>query len=193
MRLFLTTILLLIFLGSSAQQSDFIVIKKRNNRTLKTYSTGSSIVALTHDNFNINGIISDIRNDSIFIQQQQTQLIATEFGSKVDTLLYSYGLPYFNIKSFYYNRAFSPTMRKKGFVQVAVPKIMMIGGVGFIVLELVNTIYRKEKLNSGNRLPVLGIAAGVALGGFLIEYLQRQAEKAGGKYKVVYVKSNSLR
>lgn len=193
MRLFLSILILLFVLDSTAQQSDFIVIKKRNNRTLKTYATGSTIVALTHDNFNINGVIFDIRNDSIFIQQQQTQLMATEFGSKLDTLFFSYGVPYFKIKSFYYNRTMTASMRKKGFVQVAVPKIMMIGGVGFIILELVNTAYRKEKLNSGNRLPVLGIAAGVAIGGFLIEYLQRQAEKAGGKYKVVYVKSNSLR
>jgi hypothetical protein len=69
----------------------------------------------------------------------------------------------------------------------------MIGGIGFIVLELVNTAYRKEKLNSGNKLTVLGTAAAVALGGFLIEYLKDKSDKAGGKYKVVYVNRNSLR
>ena len=194
MRILLFSLVLLsIVLESSGQQSDFIVIKKRNNRTLKTYIPGSFITGMTYNNFQVNGVIKEIRNDSLFIQQQETKLMPTEFGQAIDTLFYTYGIPYQSIKRFYYNRQFTATMRKKGFVQIAVPKIMIIGGVGFIVLELVNTAYRKEKLNSGNRLTVLGVAAAVAVAGFLWEYLQAQSDKAGGKYKVVYVKSNSIK
>lgn len=194
MRIFLFSLILLsVVLESNGQQSDFIVIKKRNNRTLKTYIPGSYITGSTYNNFQLNGVIKDIRNDSLFIQQQETKLMPTEFGQTIDTLFYTYGIPYQSIKRFYYNRQFTATMRKKGFVQVALPKIMIIGGVGFITLELVNTVYRKEKLNSGNRLTVLGVAAAVAAAGILWEYLKAQSDKAGGKYKVVYVRSHSVK
>ena len=53
-----------------SQSSDFIVLKKRNNRTLKTYAPGSFISAVTYSGFPINGFIKEIRHDSIIILQQ---------------------------------------------------------------------------------------------------------------------------
>jgi hypothetical protein len=58
------------------------------------------------------------------------------------------------------------------------------------VLELFNTAYRKESISADNKLVSLGIAAGVAATGFAITYFQNKADKAGGKYKVVYVKNS---
>jgi hypothetical protein len=66
---------------------------------------------------------------------------------------------------------------------------MKLGGVGFLVLELVNTGYRKESITANNKLLPLGIAAGVAATGFAITYFQNKSDKAGGKYKVIYVKN----
>jgi hypothetical protein len=40
-----------------SQSSDFIVIKKHNNRTLMTYYPGAFISAITHNGFSINGFI----------------------------------------------------------------------------------------------------------------------------------------
>jgi hypothetical protein len=54
----------------------------------------------------------------------------------------------------------------------------------------VNTAYRKESISEDNKLVPLGIAAGVAATGFAISYFQNKADKAGGKYKVVYVKNS---
>ena len=184
--------LLVIFLFSllfnaTAQQSDFIVLKKRNGRPLKTYYEGVFISAETNNGFGINGYIKDIRNDSIFVQQEITRLVPTEFGSKIDTLRFTFGVLYTEIGRFNY----SGTQRygkKKGFVQVAVPKIMIIGGVGFIVLELVNTAYRGESLSDNNKLAAIGIAAGVAAAGFIWQKLQNKNNEVGGKFKVVYVK-----
>jgi len=67
---------------------------------------------------------------------------------------------------------------------------MRVGGVGFLVLELVNTAYRGESITADNKLVPLGIAAGVAVTGFAITYFQKKSDKAGGKYKVVYVKNS---
>jgi hypothetical protein len=174
---------------SLSQTSDFIVLKKRNNRTLKTYYPGAFISASTYNDFPINGFIKEIRNDSVIILQQQRQLMATEFGTEVDTMSYTLSVDYHQIKAFHYTSQYT-WGRKRGFAEVTLPKLMKYGGIGFIVLELINTAYRKESITEDNKMVSLGIAAGVAATGFAITYFQNKADKAGGKYKVVYVKNS---
>lgn len=190
------TILLITVLFCSlltfSQQSDFIVLKKWNNRTIKTFYPGAFISAQTHRGFNINGFITAIRNDSIYIRQEERQLMGTEFGVELDTLVYTIGIDYREISRFNYTKKYK-WGGKRGFVQVALPKLMMIGGVGFIILETVNTIYRKESFNDDGKLATLGIAAGVAVAGYLWEHMQSRSNKAGGRYKVIYVKVNELK
>lgn len=191
-----TTLLFITILFGSllsfSQQSDFIVLKKWNNRTIKTFYTSSFISAQTYNGFNINGFITDIRNDSIFIRQEETRLVGTDFGSTLDTIKYSIGIDYREIKRFNYTKQYK-WGGKRGFVEIALPKIMMIGGVGFIILETVNTIYRKESFNEDGKLATLGVAAGVAVAGYLWQHLQNRANKVGGKYKVVYIKAADIK
>jgi hypothetical protein len=175
-----------------SQQSDFLVLKKRNNRTLKTYYPGAFISATTYTGFPINGYIIAIRNDSLIIRQEELKLMPSEtgMGTEADTLIYTFGILYTNIKSFHYTRNYT-WGGKKGFVQVALPKIMMLGGAGFIVVESVNTIYRKESFNDSKKLQALAIAAAIAGAGYLIEQSKERAKIVGKKYKVVYVKAKS--
>jgi len=175
--------------ASFSQPSDFIVLRKRNNRTLKTYFPGAFISATTYNGFFINGYIKAIRNDSVIIWQQERKLVGTEFGTTLDTVSYNMGVDYHEIKSFHYTSQYT-WGRKRGFAEVTIPKLLKLGGIGFIVLELVNTAYRKESISQDNKLVPLGIAAGVAATGFAISYFQNKADKAGGKYKVVYVKNS---
>lgn len=171
-----------------SQSSDFIVLKKRNNRTLKTYYPGEFISAVTYNGFSINGFIKDIRHDSIIILQQERKLVPTDFGSTLDTVSYTFGIDYHNIKTFHFTSQYT-WGRKRGFAQITIPRLMKVGGVAFLVLELVNTGYRKESISADNKLLPLGIAAGVAATGFAISYFQNRSDKVGGKYKVVYVKN----
>ena len=190
MKISLLVIILFSFLTSAvAQQSDYIVLKKRNGRPLKSYYGGVFISAVTNNGFTINGFIKDIRNDSIFIQQEVTKLVATDFGSKIDTIRYTYGVHYAEIGKYNYGGT-QRYGKKRGFVEVAVPKIMIIGGLGFIVLELVNTAYRGESLSENNKLAAIGVAAGVAAVGFIWQRLQNKNNEVGGKFRVVYVKVN---
>jgi hypothetical protein len=173
-----------------SQQSDFIVLKKKNNRTLRTYYPGAFISAVTISGFPINGYIRAIRNDSLIIRQEERQLMATDFGSELDTFVYTIAVDYRQIKQFNYTRAYTWGGRR-GFVQVAVPKIMIIGGAGFIVLETVNTLYRGESFDDDKKLVALGVAAGIAAAGWFIEHQKARNKKVGKKYKVVYVKAKS--
>jgi hypothetical protein len=174
---------------SLSQKSDFIVLKKRNNRTLKTYYPGEFISAVTNNGFPINGFIKDIRHDSIILLQQQRELVAAGFGTELDTVSYILSVDYRDIKSFHYTSQYT-WGRKRGFAEVTLPKLMMAGGAGFIILELVNTAYRKESINANNKMTSLGIAAGIAAVGFAITRFQKHSDKAGGKYKVFYIKNN---
>lgn len=176
-----------------SQQSDFIVLKKKNNRTLRTYYPGAFISAETYAGFPINGFILAIRNDSIICRQEELQLMQAKegMGTVVDTFRYTIGIPYDHIAKFNYTRNYT-WGGKRGFAQVVLPKLMMIGGVGFVALELVNTAYRKESLNEGNKLQSMGIALGVAAAGWIISERKERNLKVGKKFKVVYVKAKSL-
>lgn len=185
----LSILLLAITQVTLSQTSDFIVLKKRNNRTIKTYYPGAFISAVTYNGFSINGFIKEIRHDSVYILQQERKLVSTDFGSTLDTVSYTFGLDYREIKSFHFTSQYT-WGRKRGFAAITLPRLMKMGGIGFIVLELVNSAYRKESLSENNKVVPLAIAAGVAATGFAITYFQNKADKAGGKYKVVYVKNS---
>ena len=169
------------------QKSDFIVLKKANNRTVKSYFQGSYIAASTYTGFQLNGIIKEIRNDSVFVEQQEVYQVGTPYGvPRLDTVVHTIRLHYTEINQFYFSQGGSK--KKKGFTEVTLPRIMIIGGVGFIVLELVNSINRGESISEHNKIPSLAIAAGIAAAGLLWQQVQKQKTKAGGKFTVVYVK-----
>jgi hypothetical protein len=170
-----------------SQPSDFVIIKSKSNRTLKTYYEGEFISAVNYNGFSINGFIKYIRNDSIVIQQQETRLVPTDFGSKLDTLKYTMGFDYHDVKIFNYSSKYV-WGHKKGFAQVTIPKILMIGGIGYIVLESVNTVYRGESFSAHDKWQSLAVAGGLALTGFIWQTTQNGANKVGGKYRVVYMK-----
>ncbi|MHA4842999.1 hypothetical protein ACX0G7_02490 [Flavitalea antarctica] len=185
----LLSVICFLMIAELKSQDDFIVLKKKNNRTLKTYGQGSYLSAKTNTGFQLNGFITAIRNDSIFIRQQETRLVATDFGQKIDTLFYTFGFDHRNITEFYFHNEYGTNMSKRGFAQTTLPILMIAGGTGYIVLELVNTVYRKESLNEGNKLVSLGIAAAVAGTGILLTTMNRQKDKVGKKYRVHYIRN----
>lgn len=187
----LVTLLIALTSLCYSQQTDFIVLKKWNNRTVKTLAVGSFLSARTHNGFELNGFITAILNDSIYLRQQDTRLVGTEFGSVVDTVWYNLGLDYREIAVFNYKRD-NAWRNKKGFAVITIPRLMLIGGVGFLALELINSAYRKESLSEHNKLPILAVAAGIAVAGYMIPRIQKNRNKAGGKYKVVYVKAGTI-
>lgn len=186
-RLLLPTLLLAFAFTAFAQPSDYIVLKKKNNRTLKTYFPGTFISAATYTGFTLNGIIQQIKNDSVFILQQEVRQVPTQFGVPVlDTIEYTIRLHYEEIRAFSYavTRPGRSYRRKGGLIQ----NLMIIGGTGFIVLELVNSLYRKESLSEDNKLAAMAIAAGVVATGLLWKAIQSRSTGPKAKYKVIYVK-----
>ena len=115
--------------------------------------------------------------------------MSTDFGQRIDTSFYTFGFRYQDITEFYFQRQYDQIGRKRGLAQTLIPPILILGGSGYIVLELVNTAYRREPLNDRGKLLSLGIAAGVAGTGVLINQLNKGKNKVGKKYVVHYVKA----
>lgn len=187
----LTLFLLSIACSAFSQQSDFIILKKKNNRTVKTYAAGTFLSARMNNGFEVHGYITAIRNDSIYLRQQEIQMFGTEFGSKLDTLYYGVGFEYHQILR--YNVKDGDLYgRPTGLQAVTAPRLMMVAGVGFLILETVNTIYRKESFSDNNRLITMGIAAGVAAAGYFWNKAKNNKEKKQNNLNVVYVKAGSI-
>ena len=187
LRLLLPILLGTLSFIASAQPSDYIVLKKKNNRTLKTYFPGTFLSAVTYTGFTLNGVIKEIKNDSVFIEQFDVRQVPTQFGvPALDTVVYTIRLHYQEIRKWLYetNRSGGGSRRGGGLIQ----QIMIVGGIGFIVLEVVNTIYRGESFSDGNKLTAMGIAAGIVATALLWKHLQNKGERTGKKYKVIYVK-----
>lgn len=192
MKATILTLFLCALVGTAfTQQSDFIILKKKNNRTVKTYAEGTFLSARMNNGFDVHGYITAIRNDSIYLRQQDIKLFGTEFGSTLDTFYYAVGFDYrqilrYNVKDGdLYGR---PT----GFAVLSVPGLMLVGGAAFLVLETFNTIYRKESFSDNDRLLTMGIAAGVATAGYFWGKANSNKENRKNKLDVVYVKAGSI-
>ncbi len=185
MKYLLFMLLILTASGTAAQKSDFIVLKKNNNRTLKTYFPGTFLKGVTLTGFSLNGMITRIANDSVYIEQQEIYQVGNQFGlPSLDTVIYTIRLHFADIEHFDYK-----PRRRKGFSNITIPGILIRAGFGYAVLESVNTLYRKESFSEDNKLVSIGVGLVAGGTGILWQQVKKSRDKAGGKYKVQYVKN----
>src|SRR5688572_20612376 len=71
--------MLIPFVGSS-QLSDFISVQKKNGRIIRNFGVGSPITFLTSSGMPNAGIITQIRNDSIFLRNIDVRQLFTSYG-----------------------------------------------------------------------------------------------------------------
>lgn len=166
-----------------AQPSDFISVRKRNNRTLKTYFPGSLIsFQSVYSNYH-SGIIQAIHHDSIFIRQYDVRSVLNQWGvAKVDTLAsYLVAIHYKDIDIIRFDK-------KASFEYVKNGTLMMIGGIGYIGLNLINGKYLKEPLSDTRNRRSLAITLGVTGSGFALNRFKKYSNRNGKRYRVIYVR-----
>ena len=66
--------------------------------------------------------------------------------------------------------------------------IFMIGGAGYALLNVINGAYLNQPITDPDNLRSLGIALGVAGGGYILNRIYKKKERTGNKYKIIYVK-----
>ena len=178
--LFIT--LMIFSLCCFSQVSDFIKVKKRNNRTLKTFFPGSIISCQTVYGNYINGTITQVKNDSVFVREFSVQAVPNQWGvTSVDTLgSFVVGFHYKDIETVVFKSHESFGFIKDG-------TLLMVGGIGYATLNLVNGKYLKQPLTDNDNLKTLGISLGVAGIGYLLNRLHKVNNKNGRRYIVEYV------
>lgn len=173
-------VILLFSVKSLAQVSDFISVKKRNNITLKSYFPGAYLSCRTVYGNDLNGIIQAIHNDSIFLKEYDVRPVPNPWGTyTIDTLgsrLVAFN--YRDIQTVIFKKSESFSYIKNG-------TVLIVGGVGYAALNLINGAYLKESIIGKTNRKSLAIALGIAGTGFLMNRLYRR-QNSEKKYKIIY-------
>jgi hypothetical protein len=181
----LNLFIVLFITGSGfSQASDFISIRKKNNRTVKTYFPGVMIKFQTTYFRMVEGQILKINNDSVFVKEWDIRVVPTSLGVTVVDTAGSFVtvVHYKEIKAVYWDK------RKKIHELLTDGTILMVGGTGYAALNIINGAILKEPITDSKNLRNLGIALGAAGTGFLLKKLNGKEGKFERKYRVHYIK-----
>lgn len=166
---------------SFAQVSDFISVKKRNNITVQSFFPRTYISCKLIFGNNINGVVHAIKNDSVFVKQYDVQSLPNQWGTySVDTLgSHIIAMHYKDIETVLFKKSESFGYIKDG-------TILMVGGIGYAALNVINGKYLKESITGPKNRKSLGIALGVAGLGYLMHTLHARSNRFNKRYHIVY-------
>ena len=185
-RIPLLIIFILISSLSFSQLSDFIVVKKKNGRTIETFMAGKGILFKTNTGAVIDGQIKDIRNDSIFVSTYSIRMVPTNMGVNIiDTISKSiFATNYQNISRIkVYHKAESSGGNLLG-------PLLILGGSGYILLNVINSAGHSEPVTEKRNLRNIGYAAGAIVLGYVVVKNFFRDSFSTRWHKFVYVNMN---
>ena len=129
----------------------------------------------------LQGPITTLRNDSVFITLFDIRYLPTVFGTYVkDTISTTIvGLKTNDIKRVM-------LQKRKNFLERTVAPLAMIGGAGYFTLNLLNGTFFDDSVSGDDKLKVLGISVGTFGLGFLIKKLSSDGFTKKS-HRIVYV------
>lgn len=171
------SLFLLTSIQSFAQGSDMVVLKKRNNRTLKTYFPGLQIHFITMAGDEVKGTVRKIANDSIFINIYDERRAYTAFGTSFwDTI--AVGLSRYHL-----NEIREVVKPHKGFSFIRNGFLFMLGGTSYAFLHVFNSAIYKEKVDTRT----LAWCAGSIATGYMLKRIHRNTVHLGKRYYLQYI------
>lgn len=176
MKVALLIIALIIGQQLFSQSADFMLFKK-HNKTIRTYYAGSNISFTNEQGSYIEALITQIKNDTIFLRQFVVQQVPTTLGVYVLDTVASYRYQY------HYNQIKAIGRAHGKFNVSGSAAALMGGGILLTVASAVVYVADREKFS-----PQLMIG-GAALGGigYLMAKLGGKGMIIGKKYSLVYV------
>ncbi len=171
-------IALFIAIQTFAQSSDFILVKNKD-RTIATWFTGTEIKFTDKSGAYIEGKITAIKNDSLFIKEYVIRQIPTQLGVYIlDTTYYYYQNHYNQVKA----------IGKSGrhFDWAASGGVLMGGGILLTVASGVVFLTDNKKFSP----ELLIAAAGLTGVGYLLSRQSGKGMVIGKKYSLVYIKAS---
>lgn len=160
-------------------QSDLLVLKQRN-QIIQTWIPGSILHFQYSSKQWIQGIVKQVKNDSVTIDQIAVIQVANQFGfPTIDTA--HMGLMRFHVSEIY-------GMPKRDYAGIITNgSLFQLGSAAYILLNLVNSVIQKEQLFSPLNATRLGIAAGVFAVGSVLSASHKTYIRLGKKYKIVSI------
>ncbi len=163
--------------STHAQGSDMILLKKKNNKTLKKYLAETPIHLITKNNEHINGMIKKIDRDSIFINTYVERSAYTMWGTAFwDTLSIA-------LIKVHCNEVGEIVKPRAGLGIIRNGYLFLAGGLSYATLHLGNAVISNEPLDG----TLLAKAGAVALAGVILRKTYRSTVKIGERYKLHYI------
>ncbi|HEY1021159.1 MAG TPA: hypothetical protein VGE06_02545 [Flavisolibacter sp.] len=182
MKLLLLFCLLLFLQELPAQSLDYISVRKSNGRVLKNFYAGSAIILQQTNGTYLQGPVLAVRNDSIYVTVYDIRYYPTQFGTYVrDTISTTHvGIRHQEIQRIFLNP-------RRGFFKRMAGPLLMIGGGGYLVLNVLNGLAYEGSVTDSENLRKLGTAAGAFGLGFLLTKLFASDGFSTQKHRIVYV------
>ncbi len=181
-QLIIVTIFLLVTSIAFSQAGDFVVIKHKH-QSVRTFFIGSLAQFQTNTGEWFNGRIVNIKNDSLFFREVIVRQVPTPWGvTRLDTMTTF-------TRKIHFSEIVAVPRKAQSFGYIKNGSLFMIGGGGFIGLNLINSIQQRYPPFGKDNLPNLLIAGGVFALGKTMQKLHRPFLTMGKKYKVVYIKA----
>ena len=174
--------LVLLLQTASAQSLDYISVRNKDGRAMKNFYAGSTVLLQLEDGRYLQGPVQTVQNDSVFITVYDIRLWPTPYGSYVkDTITTTHaGIHYKEIKRVFLNQ-------RRGFFKRMSGPLLMIGGGGYLFLNVVNGALYKLPITDGQNLRRIGTAAGAGGLGYLFTRLFASDGFSKKKHHIVYV------
>ncbi len=150
---------------------------KHRNQTIQTWVPGSVIYFQFSSKQWIQGIIKQIRHDSILVEQIAIRQIPNQFGfPTVDTA--RMGLLKLHVNEIY-------GMPKKDYAGIITNgALLQLGSGAYIFLNLANSLIKSDPVFSAVNVTRLGIAGGVFLVGTLLHMSHQTYIILGKRYRM---------
>ncbi|MBX3240787.1 MAG: hypothetical protein KIT80_23150 [Chitinophagaceae bacterium] len=164
-------------LHSFSQQSDFITFRKKG-RVVTNYFKGMPLDFIHINGSRINGVISRMNNDTIFMTFHDVAMRPTYWGTAVPDTLARYDM------RFHYKEIAAMPKPGKSFEFIRNGLLLQIVGIGWGSLHTINGLIQKSRIDP----MTVAVAGGITLVGYGIKKTRKYTYPIGEKYTIDYIK-----
>lgn len=183
----LLVIITILIQSFSSFSQDYIIVKDKAGRTIKRIYLGFPVTYETKDRNFIEGPVAAIRNDSILVRMFEVREYPTEIGFILrDTIsTYLIGNNYHDIRRI---ELHEKRRSRRSFGREKAEQLLMIGGAGYFLLNILNGAFFKEPVTNPKNLRSLQISIGLfGVGLFLNKVVGVKSQYTTKKHKIIYI------
>lgn len=170
-------ILIICTVSVYGQGSDMVLLKKKNNKTLKKFLAETPINLITKNGEHIQGTIKKIDRDSIYINTYVERSAYTMWGTKFwDTVSIA-------LSKVHCNEIQEIVKPRAGMGIIRNGMLLMAGGLSYAALHLGNALISNDPVDGR----LLAKAGGVILSGLILKKTYRTTVKIGDRYRLQYI------